>query len=58
MEPEFVYGEYTVYTSDVAGEVHFRGKVIKRFKGESAWVNADRWAYDKYTADQHNKGSY
>lgn len=29
-------------------------KVIKRFRGESAWSNADRYSYDCYIAARNN----
>jgi hypothetical protein len=41
------YGVYESWTSPMYAEVRgLNGKVVKRFKGESAWSNANRYASD------------
>lgn len=36
----------TVESDSMSGVVKQHGKVIKRFRGETAWSNAERYAYD------------
>jgi hypothetical protein len=51
MELDMDYGTYLVFSNSMAAEVRFpNGKVVKRFKGETAHSDADRFAYDAFIA--------
>lgn len=49
------FGEYTVYSDAMSGRVVHKGKVVKTFKGESAWSNAERWAEDKWAQERYGR---
>jgi hypothetical protein len=60
MKFEVNWGNYDVFATPdgmVAVVVdRFRGKQVKRFKGESAWADADRYATDlHWTHDIGNR---
>ncbi len=48
------FGEYTVYSDAMSGRVVHKGKVVKTFKGETAWSDAERWAEDKHFAELYS----
>lgn len=39
-------GSIITETDAVSGVVRVNGKVVKKFKGESAWMDAERYAMD------------
>lgn len=53
MKFECEYGEYAVYSEEVAAVVVKGRKVIKKFKGESAWSEAERYASDQFFKEQY-----
>lgn len=42
--------EYTIYSDAFSARVCKDGKIIKRFKGETAWSDAELWAWDAHYA--------
>lgn len=53
---EETYGPYEVYADDDRAVIinTDRHKVVKRFRGESAWSNANRYASDLYWEARNN----
>jgi hypothetical protein len=49
------YGEYEVLSNSMEAKVVYRGKTVKRFKGETAHTDADRYAYDTYMKERVSK---
>lgn len=42
-----VIGDFTIYSDEVsASVVDVHGDTVKSFRGEVAWCDAERWAYD------------
>lgn len=58
MELDIEYGKYEVYSDSMNAEVRdaSTGKVVKKFKGETAHMDADRFASDLLFAQQTKKG--
>lgn len=48
-------GEYETWSSEMSAEVRKAGKVIKKFRGETAWSDAERFAWDLYAKDLREK---
>lgn len=48
-------GQYESWSSEVSAEVRKAGKVVKKFRGETAWSDAERFAWDLFTKDQFDK---
>jgi hypothetical protein len=51
------WGSYTVYSDSMSGRVVHDGKIIKRFKGETAWIDAERYAEDLWVKEKYSKKS-
>ena len=50
MEIVFI-GKYVVESDSMHGNVTLNGRIVKAFKGETAWSDAERWAEDKHYAE-------
>lgn len=48
-------GQYETWANEMNAEVRKAGKVIKKFRGETAWSDAERFAWDSFTKDQFDK---
>lgn len=48
-------GDYETWSSEMTAEVRKGGKVIKKFRGETAWSDAERFAWDLFSKDQRDK---
>lgn len=48
-------GSYETWSSEMFAEVRKAGKVIKKFRGETAWSDAERFAWDSFTKDQFDR---
>jgi hypothetical protein len=58
LRQEEVWGAFESWADDNTRAVVIdrkAGKVIKRFRGESAWSDANRDASDRYMADKYGK---
>jgi hypothetical protein len=53
-----MWGDYVIASNNTEAEVTVfgEGKVLKRFTGETAYMLADTWAYDRYVEDTRNEG--
>ena len=51
------WGEYIVWSYAYRGHVMYRGEIIKSFKGETAWMDAERYAEDKMVQDRHKEAT-
>ena len=51
------FGEYQVWSDAMHGNVVYRGEIIKVFKGETAWMDAERYAEDKMVHDRHKEAT-
>lgn len=60
LELEMQYGRWAVLTDSMNGVVYdtLTGKTIRHFTGESAHMNADRMAYDIFTAAERDTPSF
>lgn len=46
LELQAEFGIYEIWSSSFAAEVKKEGKIIKRFRGETAWSDAERFVND------------
>lgn len=55
MELDMQYGNYQVFSSSFNAEVRdiTTGKIVKKFKGETAHMDADRFASDLFFAKKY-----
>lgn len=60
LELDNQYGRWAVLCDAMNGVVYdtLTGKVVRHFKGESAHMNAERMAYDIFTAAERDTPSF